>query len=71
MSAAFDVPPLTAFEMLNSQLDDLALPRLGQWIEPGTDLRAISAEALTTSSIKSNAHVLTVDQLTSAVEDAL
>ena len=71
MSAAFDVPPLRAFEMLNSQLDDLALPRLGQWIEPGTDLRAISAEALTTSSIKSNALVLTVDQLTSAVEDAL
>jgi len=71
ISSAFDLPSETAFEMLNDQLDRLALPRLGQWIEPGIDLRAISTEALTTSSIKSNPNVLTVEQLCSAIEDAL
>lgn len=71
ISTAFDMTSETAFEMLSDQLDSLALPRLGQWIEPGSDLRAFAAEALTTSSMKANPHVLTAEQLYSAVEDAL
>jgi hypothetical protein len=71
ISTAFGLSSRTAFEMLNTQLDDLALPRLGHWIKPDVSLCAISVEALTTSSMKSNAQALTVKQLSSALQEAL
>ncbi len=70
MSTAFDMTSETAFEMLNDRLDSLALPRLGQWIEFGSDLQAFAAEAQTTSSMKANPYILTVEQLCSAIEEA-
>ncbi|WP_343115676.1 iron-containing alcohol dehydrogenase [Ostreiculturibacter nitratireducens] len=59
------------FELLSSRLDDLRLPRLGEWLSRAPDLSAIAEEAKESSSMKGNPFELDSDTLLAIMKKAM
>jgi hypothetical protein len=68
---ALGVPRSSAFEGLSAWIDDLGVPRLGQWIGPASDLNLIAEDAAKASSTRANPFVLSQLDLAHSVSEAL